>query len=75
MQEACLAGDYAAALKLQDRLVPLHDAMFSDASPAPAKYALAKLGLIAEELRLPLMPASEKARALVDAALSDLDLR
>ena len=74
MQAACLAGDYAAALAIQDRLTPLHDAMFSDASPAPAKYALSKLGLLEESLRLPLVPASEKARALVDEALAGLDL-
>ncbi|MEO1656144.1 MAG: 4-hydroxy-tetrahydrodipicolinate synthase [Pseudomonadota bacterium] len=74
MQEACAAGDYAKAQALQDKLTPLHDALFSDASPAPAKYALAKLGLIEEELRLPLVPASETARKAVDAALQDLDL-
>lgn len=74
MQEACAEGDYARARALQDRLTPLHDAMFADASPAPAKYALSRLGLIKEELRLPLVPASAKARALVDEALADLDL-
>ncbi|GGY51446.1 4-hydroxy-tetrahydrodipicolinate synthase [Parvularcula lutaonensis] len=74
MQDACLRGDYAEALKIQDQLTPLHDAMFSDASPAPAKYALAKLGLLEEELRLPLVPANEKARRLVDEALATLDL-
>lgn len=74
LQEASLAGNFMKALDLQDRLAALHDAMFADASPAPAKYALAKLGLINEELRLPLVPASEKARAAVDAALKDLDL-
>lgn len=74
MQGACLRGDWATALELQDLLTPLHDAMFADASPAPAKYALAKLGLIEEELRLPLVPANEKARSMVDAALAGLDL-
>ncbi|MEM6912820.1 MAG: 4-hydroxy-tetrahydrodipicolinate synthase [Pseudomonadota bacterium] len=74
MQEACLAGDYAKAQAMQDKLTPLHDALFSDASPAPAKYALAQMGLIEEELRLPLVPASENARKAVDAALQDLDL-
>ncbi len=74
MQEACIAGDYARALLVQDRLTPLHDAMFSDASPAPAKYALARLGLIENELRLPLVPADENAQAKVDAALAGLDL-
>ena len=74
MQAACAAGDYTKAVEIQDKLTPLHDAMFSDASPAPAKYALSKLGLCEESLRLPLVPANEKARALVDEALASLDL-
>lgn len=69
-QAACKAGDYTAALALQDRLYPLHAALFSDASPGPTKYALAKLGRLHEELRLPMTPASAAARAQVDAALT-----
>lgn len=68
-QTACISGDYAAALALQDRLYPLHDAMFSDSSPGPAKYALERLGRIDIQTRLPIVPPSEKSRALVDAAL------
>ncbi|MGL4543626.1 MAG: 4-hydroxy-tetrahydrodipicolinate synthase [Polymorphobacter sp.] len=67
-QAACKRGDYAAALALQDRLYPLHAALFSDASPGPVKYALAKAGRMHEALRLPMTPASAAARALVDAA-------
>lgn len=74
LQEACAAGDYFRAVEIQDKLTPLHDAMFADASPAPAKYALEQLGLIGGELRLPLVPASAEARAKVDAALAGLDL-
>lgn len=74
MQEACLRGDWSRALELQDLLTPLHDAMFADASPGPAKYALARLGLIEEDLRLPMTPAGPAARAKVDAALARLDL-
>ncbi|MEM1381569.1 MAG: 4-hydroxy-tetrahydrodipicolinate synthase [Pseudomonadota bacterium] len=74
MQDACAAGEWETALELQDRLTPLHDAMFSDASPAPAKYALSRLGLISNTLRLPMTPAGEKARALVDEAMARLDL-
>jgi len=74
MQEACAAGDWVKARSLQDQLVPLHDALFSDSSPGPTKYALAKLGLVQEELRLPMMPAGEKARRLVDEALAGLNL-
>lgn len=74
MQEATLAGRWAEALALQDRLAPLHDALFLDPSPAPVKYALARLGLIAEELRLPMVPASERAKLAVDRALEGLGL-
>ncbi len=51
-QEACLKGDYAAALKLQDKLLPLHIALFIETNPAPAKYALSVLGKCAETVRL-----------------------
>ncbi len=68
-QAACAAGDYAAALALQDRLFPLHDALFADASPGPAKYALDRLGRMEGTTRLPITPPSEAARAKVDAAL------
>jgi 4-hydroxy-tetrahydrodipicolinate synthase len=74
LQAACAAGDYDKARALQDTLTPLHDAMFADASPGPAKYALARLGLIEDELRLPMMPADEAARAKVDKALSALGM-
>ncbi len=68
-QEACLSGDWEQARALQDRLYPLHAALFTDASPAPTKYALEKLGRMSGELRLPLAPASEASRRSVDAAL------
>ena len=71
---AALAGDWTTALHAQDRLIPLHKALFSDASPAPTKFALAHLGLCDEPGRLPLAPASEASRAEVLAALADLGL-
>ncbi len=74
MQNACLAGEWERALALQNRLVPLHDALFSDTSPAPTKYALSRLGLCAPDLRLPLVGPSETARHKVDAALEALGL-
>ncbi len=70
MQEAMLTGDYAAALTINDQLWPLHDALFSDASPGPTKYALERLGLMSAEVRLPIMPPSEASQAAVDAALA-----
>jgi len=68
-QAACMRGDFAAALDLQDRLMPLHDAMFCEASPAPVKYAVSLLGLCADEVRLPIVPASEAARVRIASAV------
>lgn len=69
-QAALDAGDYKAALALNDRLYPLHSAMFSDASPGPVKYALSRVRAdFPPELRLPMTPPSKKSRKLVDAAL------
>ena len=68
-QNACLAGDYKTALALQDRLLPLHDAMFVETSPGPVKYAASRLGLGSAEMRLPMAPISEASRKVVDAAL------
>ncbi|MEO1425511.1 MAG: 4-hydroxy-tetrahydrodipicolinate synthase, partial [Pseudomonadota bacterium] len=74
MQNATREGDWETARALQDRLAPLHDALFSDVSPGPAKYALSCLGLCADELRLPLVEPSDTAKAKVRAALAALDL-
>ncbi|MFC3713689.1 4-hydroxy-tetrahydrodipicolinate synthase [Sphingoaurantiacus capsulatus] len=73
-QDACRNEDWATARKLQDQLYPLHAALFTDASPAPAKYALEKLGKMSGELRLPLTPASDASRRAVDAALAHAGL-
>jgi 4-hydroxy-tetrahydrodipicolinate synthase len=69
MQEACLAGDFVAALKLQDQLTPLHAALSADPNPAGPKYALSLLGKILGEIRLPMLPASETAKAAIKAAM------
>ncbi|MFW2830857.1 4-hydroxy-tetrahydrodipicolinate synthase [Sphingomonas sp. ID0503] len=68
-QSACLEGRWADALALQDRLFPLHAALFSDASPGPTKYALAVTRDFPDDIRLPMTPASEASRRAVDAAL------
>lgn len=74
-QAACAANDLEKARELNDKLYPLHYAMFSDASPAPVKYALSRVFEgIGDELRLPLVPASAEARAKVDAALEHAGL-
>ena len=74
MQEASLAGDYKTALAFQDRLAPLHDALFSDASPGPSKYAMSLMGLCADEVRLPLVGPGEASKQKVRAALEELGL-
>jgi len=68
-QAACLRGDFAAALKLQDKLSPLHINLFVETSPAPAKYALSLLGKCQNTLRLPMVPASERAQVAVRQAM------
>ena len=74
-QAAWAAGDTARALELHDRLYPLHIAMFTDASPGPVKYALAKLRPdFPTELRLPMTEAGEASRTAVDAALAHAGL-
>jgi 4-hydroxy-tetrahydrodipicolinate synthase len=74
-QAATREGRWDEALKLQDRLYPLHAALFSDASPGPTKYALFRLqpGFPAE-LRLPLVEPSEASKRAVDAALEHAGL-
>ncbi len=68
---ACAANDWSRALVLHDRLFGLHKAMFTDASPAPVKYALSRVhDWFSAEARLPIIPASDASRAAVDAALS-----
>ncbi|GLS44704.1 4-hydroxy-tetrahydrodipicolinate synthase [Methylobacterium brachythecii] len=69
LQEATLAGDYAKALTIQDRLTPLHAALFYESNPVPTKYALARLGLMSDEVRLPMVPPTEGCKKAVDAAL------
>jgi len=68
-QAACAAGDYAKARDYQDRLMPLHDALFCETSPAPVKYGASLLGLCSAEVRLPLVEASDNARGLMRAAM------
>ena len=74
-QSACASGDWDIALELQDRLFPLHTALFSDASPGPLKYALNRMRPdFLPDVRLPMTLAREQSRAAVDAALEGLGL-
>ena len=73
-QEATLAGDYAKALEYQDKLIPLHIAIFVEPGLVGAKYALSRLGLCSEEVRLPLTPLTDGAKAQIDAAMAHAGL-
>ena len=73
-QDACLAGDFATALTYQDRLMPLHRALFLEPNPTGAKYALSVLGKMSEEVRLPLVPVSEPVKAEIRAAMAHAGL-
>lgn len=69
LQNACLAGDYATALDLQDELMPLHQAIFTEPGLVGAKYAMSQLGLCSDEVRLPLTPLSDSTKGLIRDAL------
>jgi 4-hydroxy-tetrahydrodipicolinate synthase len=66
---AVMRGDYASALKVHDKLMPLHVNLFMEPSPAPVKYALSLLGKMSEKLRLPMVPASDATKAAVRGAM------
>ena len=73
-QQATLAGDYAKALDYQDRLMPLHEAIFIEPGLVGAKYALSKLGLCSEEVRSPLTGLEDSTKAAIDAAIKHAGL-
>ena len=68
-QAATLAGDYSGALQLQDRLMPLHDAVFIEPGLVSAKYCLSLLGLCSDEVRLPLVGLTDHAKTRLQAAM------
>jgi 4-hydroxy-tetrahydrodipicolinate synthase len=71
---AWMENDFETASKIDAQLAPLHAALFYESSPAPAKYALSKLGLCSDELRLPLLSASTPCRALIDDVMKKVGL-
>ncbi len=73
-QAATLAGDFRTALAIQDRLMPLHDALFAETSPGPVKYACSKLGFGDGFARLPMAPVTDATKQLVDAAMAHAGL-
>jgi 4-hydroxy-tetrahydrodipicolinate synthase len=74
MQVASLKGDTKTALKLQDKLMPLHKALFAETSPGPVKYAASLLGICSDEVRLPLAPITDATKEKVRAALKGAGL-
>ena len=68
-QAATLRGDYSAALQLQDRLMPLHEAIFLEPGLVGAKYGLSRLGRCGDEVRLPLVGLTDGVKAQIDAAM------
>lgn len=74
MQEATLKGDFDAARAIDEKLAPLHKALFVEPSPAPVKYACSVLGLCTDEVRLPIVPCSDAAKAQVRAAMTHAGL-
>jgi 4-hydroxy-tetrahydrodipicolinate synthase len=72
--DAWRAGDYGKARDLNDRLMPLHFALFTEPSPQPVKYALSLLDRCADELRLPLVPVTEETRTTVRKAMAHAGL-
>ncbi len=75
IQNLTLAGKYEEARTLHDGFIALHQAMFVETSPAPVKYALSKLGLCKNHLRLPMVPATKGACEKIDALMSALNLK
>jgi 4-hydroxy-tetrahydrodipicolinate synthase len=69
LHRAWQAGDLATVERLRDQLMPLHNALFLETSPAPVKYAASLLGLCTEELRLPVVPVTEPTRVAVREAM------
>lgn len=74
IQNACLRGDFVHAIDVQQKLTPLHDALFWEPSPAGIKYACARRGLCKESVRLPMVPLTASVKKAIDTALDRLDL-
>nr|WP_295740562.1 4-hydroxy-tetrahydrodipicolinate synthase [uncultured Acidocella sp.] len=74
MHDAWAKGDFKAAMEIQNRLVPLHDAMFAESNPGPVKYAASLLGYGANHVRLPLAPVSAATAQRMQAVMRDVGL-
>ncbi|OUS22930.1 4-hydroxy-tetrahydrodipicolinate synthase [Rhodobacterales bacterium 59_46_T64] len=74
LQNACLAGDYAKAVEIQDKLMPLHKAIFTEPGVVGVKYAMSLMGLCGDEVRLPLTGLLDSTKAMIKDALQHADL-
>ena len=74
MQEATLKGDFATALEITDKLMPLHKAIFTEPGLVGAKYGMSKLGLCSDEVRSPLVSLTDETKALIDAGMKHAGL-
>jgi 4-hydroxy-tetrahydrodipicolinate synthase len=74
MQNALSEGDFAKAREIDDKLAPLHRALFLEPSPAPTKYAVSLLGLCTDEVRLPILACSEGVKAQIRDAMKHAGL-
>jgi 4-hydroxy-tetrahydrodipicolinate synthase len=74
LQNALAAGDFAKALLLHDKLMPLNEVLFVESNPSPAKAALQMMGMMSDEVRLPLIPCSKEASDKVQAVIKELGL-
>ncbi len=75
LQNATFSGEYSRARDIQNKLTPLHQAMFVETNPIPVKYAVSLLGFCTPEIRLPLTQASPETRHKVEAAVKELGIR
>ena len=73
-QTLCIEGNFCDALKIHKKIEPIHNALFLETSPAPVKYVLSKMGLIKDELRLPLVNLRQETKEILDKVIVDLDL-
>ena len=74
LQEACAQYDFKTALQIQLRLMPLHQALFTEPSPAGAKYACSLIGLNNAQCRLPIVALRQKTKNTIEAAMSAIGL-
>lgn len=74
MQHACLNGDWAQAVAIQDRLIPLHQAMFAEPSPAGVKYASSLLNLCTADCRLPIVELMDATKRRIEQVMQQLEL-